>query len=126
MKDEKTLISIVDDDEIIRKLLTVFLLRSAYEIAFEAVNGADCIKKLQAAEVCPDVIIMDIEMPVMDGFETVIKIKSLWPSIKIIVHSGLRDLKAQNRMLALGADKYLFKGKESSGICEVVEELLTR
>lgn len=81
---------IVDDVERVRQDLTTFLtLAGNIEIIGEARNGLEAIQLVK--DLCPQVILMDLEMPVMDGFEAARQIKVLQPSCRLIaltIHAG--------------------------------------
>lgn len=107
-------IAIVDDSPVVR-LFTGFLLkRFGFEIAFEAENGHQAISLMTRAETLPDLILMDIEMPVMDGFKTASILKSRWPDVKIIALSDKNDPLAISQILEAGADRFLSKQKDIS------------
>ncbi|MCR8557838.1 response regulator [Mucilaginibacter sp. BJC16-A38] len=121
---EKPLIAIVDDDQVYRVLLRFLLTKNNYNLAFEAKNGADCICQLQESLLFPNLIIVDLEMPIMDGFRTVKLIKLHWPEIKIIAHSSILDPTARQRVIACGANDFIAKGNQTIKICELVQKVL--
>lgn len=100
---------IVDDMPQVRHDLRQLLeLTGEMEIVGEATNGQDAIRL--SAELSPDVIIMDLEMPGMDGFEAArqIKAQAYKPRIVILsIHAGMEELQ---RARATGADAFLIKG----------------
>lgn len=103
-------IAIVDDSAIFQKLLFFYLDSYGYNVAFQAENGAECIEILNKTIHHPDIIILDINMPVMNGFETAKKIKSNWPSIIVIAYSSDDDQYTQEKIISCGADKFIYKG----------------
>jgi DNA-binding NarL/FixJ family response regulator len=76
-------ILLVDDHEIVRKgVRTLFANNDSCEVCGEAQNGMDAVRMV--AELSPDVVILDLTMPGMNGFETAAKIREIAPSIRII------------------------------------------
>jgi DNA-binding NarL/FixJ family response regulator len=98
---------IVDDQEQVRKGLDCLLGYSPQvHVVGQAVHGADALA--QIAECHPDVVLMDIQMPVMDGLEATRRIKALWPEIRVIIHTIYA--RYQTKALAAGADLFMLKG----------------
>ncbi len=101
-------IIIVDDHEIFRDGLRIALRKDpTIEIAGEAENGAKAIEL--ATLVRPDVVIMDIQMPVMDGIEATRKLRKLFPNLPVIALSMFQDEQHIIDMLDAGASGYLLK-----------------
>jgi len=73
----------------------------------EAANGAEAITMCD--EVSPDVILMDINMPVIDGIEATVKIREKYPNIKIIALTSYVDKKLVTSILKAGAISYIIK-----------------
>ncbi|SDD97075.1 Response regulator receiver domain-containing protein [Mucilaginibacter pineti] len=117
---ETPAIVVVDDDALYRKVLILLLKKHRFQIFFEAENGSDCLSRMAAIIALPHVVILDIEMPVMDGFETAKKLKEKWPQVKIVAHSAILDARARDKIMAAGADHFLVKGYESARIAEAV------
>src|SRR6266536_5097208 len=93
-------LAIVDDHNLFRKgLITLINLadKNNYIVVFEAENGKDLMTKLDK-KVLPDIILMDIDMPDMDGFETVLWLQEHYPSISILVVSMIEKEEAIVRM----------------------------
>jgi two-component system invasion response regulator UvrY len=103
-------IAIVDDHQLFRKGLIGLLeaFDGAYKVLFEASNGQDLQTKLKAG-VFPDIILLDINMPSMDGFETVTWLNSQHPELKVLVISMVEREESIVRMLKLGVSGYLTK-----------------
>lgn len=87
----------------LRALLTLY---PEFEVVGLACNGQEAVQ--MAEEYRPDVILMDIQMPVMDGLEAIKLVKEKWPMIKVIALTMYIDNK--DEALAAGADMHLLKG----------------
>lgn len=111
----KIRLGLVDDHNLFRKglikLVNLGDHENKYEIQFEAENGSDLKDKIDRKRL-PDIIMMDIDMPDMDGFETVAWLNKYFPSVKVLVISMLETEEAIVRMLRLGVKGYLSKDIE--------------
>lgn len=109
MKDNTTRIALVDDHTLLRNGLAS-LIRSfeGYTVIFEADNGRDFIRQLQHHPQ-PDIILLDITMPGMNGFETAAWIKENTPGIRILVLSMMDNDEVVISMLRAGARGYILK-----------------
>lgn len=108
--DEQTPIRIllVDDHDMVRRGLAVFLL--AYDdlvLVGEATNGAEALEK--CAELQPDVVLMDLMMPVMDGITAIRLIRERYPKTQVIALTSFSEEKLVETALQAGAIGYLFK-----------------
>ncbi len=104
-------ILIVDDSEITRDMLVGFA-RRARLVVTEAVNGRDALAKIGAgAEVRPDLVLTDLEMPVMDGFELIAALRrdASLHELPIVVLSTRASDDDRRRALSAGADAYMIK-----------------
>ena len=100
---------IVDDNDDIRRLLRTKLSRSnVYDIVGEAADGQEAIE--QARELKPDVVLLDLAMPVMDGLQALPQIRTEVPGARVIVLSGFDHETMAPRALAAGAARYVEKG----------------
>ncbi len=101
---------IVDDSMFIRNIVgRIFREEPGIEVVGTAVDGLDAIAK--AAELKPDVVTLDVEMPRMTGLEAIRKIRAAWPPVKIVMLSTLTELGARVTVDALlnGANDYVSK-----------------
>lgn len=100
---------IVDDNEDIRLLLRMELERDGrFEVLGEAADGLQGIMLAERTQ--PDVIILDLAMPVMDGLQALPELKRVCPSSKIVVLSAFSATMVAEEALACGADTYIEKG----------------
>ncbi len=117
-------ILVVEDDRFLRELITQKLTREGYDVN-EAVDGEDGVKK--AEEKKPDVILMDLILPGIDGFEAITKIKEKpdFENTPIIILSNLGQRDDIERGLKLGAVDFLVKAHFTPGeIIEKIEKVL--
>jgi DNA-binding NarL/FixJ family response regulator len=100
---------ITDDHETVRRGLTVFLRAlSGFETVGEAGDGEEAVKK--AALLKPDLVLMDISMPIMDGIEATQIIHRNHPTTKILILTSFSEEDHVRRALDAGASGYLQKG----------------
>lgn len=110
---------IVDDADPIRLLLRGLLANAqGIEVVGEAGDGAEAIKL--ARELRPDVIIMDVTMPVMDGIEATSAIVEKFPHIRVLGLSISADNETAEAMVAAGAADYLTKGGAAADLIAAV------
>lgn len=104
-----TTIALVDDHELLRSgLAAIINTFEGYRVILEADNGKVFIQNIKNKPV-PDIILLDITMPVMDGYETAAWIKANLPDTKVLVLSMLENDRAIIRMLKNGARGYILK-----------------
>lgn len=105
-------IGIVDDHFFIRQAIKIAFEKSNMLSFFEAENGLDMVEKLKKTSILlfPSILIIDINMPKMDGFKAVEWLKEHYPKIKIIILTMRNDDEAIVKMLQLGVNSYLSKG----------------
>lgn len=119
-------IALVDDHILLRAgLASVIGNFEGFTIIFEADNGKEFIDKLKDHPE-PDIVLLDITMPVMDGFETAQWIKKNRPKIKIIVLSMMDDENSIIRMIRHGARGYLLKDSRPVVLKKALYEVLNK
>jgi signal transduction histidine kinase/AmiR/NasT family two-component response regulator len=112
---------VIDDTEDLRDLMGIALTRAGMTVVGEAGNGLEGIDVVRAEH--PDVVLLDLSMPVMDGLQALPHIRQVVPEATIIVLSGFGAAQMADRALDSGADGYLQKGLSLRGIIERVREI---
>jgi CheY-like chemotaxis protein len=101
-------IVVVDDNDDVRRLIRVQIERlQTYEVVGEAADGAEAIDVVRAQQ--PDVVFLDLAMPVMDGYEALPLILQAAPDCRVVVLSSFDQATAAAKSLAAGASKYVEK-----------------
>jgi DNA-binding NarL/FixJ family response regulator len=114
---------IADDMSEIRRLLARTLdTQDDFEVAGQASDGQEAIERCR--ELRPDILILDINMPVLNGFEALPELRDLLPDGLIVVFSGFDARRAEPRALELGADAYIEKGTPGAELVERLRALV--
>ena len=124
---KKTPIAIVDDKLLLRKSLQEQLqYNQSIEVLFTAENGIDFLKQMEELpkNSHPLVVLMDIEMPIMDGLETVLISKQIYPEIHFLMLTAFSDYDKIFDAIKAGASGYLLKEEKISKIVSSITELL--
>ncbi len=116
-------ILVVDDEEMMRTLLSKILQRDGYNI-LTAEDGAHALELLQSEKI--DLVISDVKMPRMSGFDLLKHIKEEHPKIGVIIMTAYGDTYTVKDALLLGADEYITKPFKSFEISLVVERAYWR
>jgi DNA-binding NarL/FixJ family response regulator len=112
---------IVDDmPQVRRELRTLLPLAGDIQIAGEAANGQEAIE--QAAALQPDVILMDLEMPIVDGYEATRQIKTRQPTCRVIALTIHADEVTRQQANRAGVDEFIEKGAPLSSLIQAVTE----
>ncbi|GKW45543.1 response regulator transcription factor [Planococcus sp. NCCP-2050] len=116
-------ILLVDDHEMVRIGVSAYLQSQAdMEVAGEAANGEEAVK--MALELRPDVILMDMVMPVMNGAEATEAIIREWPEAKIMIVTSFLDDDKVYPALKAGAVSYVLKTSKASRIADSIRETM--
>lgn len=113
---------IVDDAAFMRLTLKAILERNGFDIAGEAENGAIGVKKYK--ELKPDIVTMDITMPIMDGIQALKEIKSFDPDAKIVMISAVGQKPFIYEAVAFGAKSFIVKPFEEKHLVKALSQVL--
>jgi DNA-binding NarL/FixJ family response regulator len=118
-------IVLVDDHVLLRNGLAELVKSLGHNVLFEAGNGKDFMSKLNEKHL-PDMILMDINMPEMDGYETAQWIKINQPDIKVLALSMYDNETSIIRMLKCGAKGYILKDAEPAELRAAIEAVMSK
>jgi DNA-binding NarL/FixJ family response regulator len=126
METEKINIAIVDDHTLFRNGVAALMGEFAeLNIVFEAENGLQ-MQQMLVKQPLPQVILMDINMPVMDGYEATSWLKANYPFIKVLALSMFEDDSAVIRMIKSGAGGYVLKESKPRELLEAIKAIYTK
>lgn len=109
---DTTKVALVDDHKLFRKgMLELINGFTGFEVVWEAENGKDFTQKI-APQNLPDVVLLDISMPVMDGYETARWLEQRFPEVKILALSMHNDDETIMKMLKSGVNGYVLKNAD--------------
>lgn len=112
---------IIDDSKTSRSVLRNILEEHGYEVLAEAENGQEGYEKY--CELKPDLVTLDITMPIMDGIETLVKIKEFDPSATVIMVTAAGQKNKMLEAIRLGAAEFVTKPFETGQIVNIIESL---
>ena len=123
---EPKYIAIVDDHAMFRKgLASLINLFPMYKVLFDAANGKDFIAQLKPPHL-PDIVLLDITMPEMDGYATSDWIRANHPEIKVIALSTMDSENAIIKMIRHGAKGYVLKDAEPAELKMAFDEVMSK
>jgi DNA-binding NarL/FixJ family response regulator len=124
--NKKVKVAIADDHTLLRNALARLVNSfDRYTVLLEADNG----KQLRAGimqHLVPDIVLLDINMPEMDGFETTIWLRKNYPHIKVLVLSMLSDERSIIKMFRLGAKGYLLKNTDPEELKTALDSVMDK
>jgi len=122
-EERPTLVMVVDDSITVRKVTTRLLERNGMEVV-TAKDGVDAIARLQDIE--PDIMLLDIEMPRMDGFEVATRVRhdERLSGLPIVMITSRTGEKHRERALSIGVNVYLGKPYQEAQLLEVISQLV--
>jgi DNA-binding NarL/FixJ family response regulator len=117
-------VAIVEDNLVIRSVYASMLQSLHYYLIAEATNGKEFLDELETAVLLPDVCLLDVQMPKMNGFETTVLLKKKFPEIKVLAYSMHCAQKDITRILECGADGFIEKGTDAKALGKAIETLI--
>ncbi len=116
-------IAIADDHAVYKEGIEIVLnLYPDMKVVIKANNGADLLDKIKDNE--PDVVLLDLRMPVMDGLTTLVELHKHHPNVKVIMLTLTSDCSIENDARKLGANAYLSKSSDSGTITSTIREVI--
>ena len=116
-------ILIVDDHELVRRgVRSILVTRPEWEICGEAADGSDAVEK--ARDLKPDVVLLDITMPHMNGLDAARIIRRDVPRAKVIILSQYEGAEMRSRALEAGAEGYVSKSDASRQLLMAIDSLI--
>ena len=114
---------VADDHLVVRRGIGALLASlPGVEVVAEAITGADALREAQLAR--PDVVIMDIQMPVMDGIEATRRLATLLPEVAVLVLTMFEDDESVLSAMRAGARGYLLKGAQQQDILAAIRSVV--
>lgn len=115
-------ILLVDDAAFMRMMLKDILTKNGYTVVGEAENGLKAIDKYR--ELKPDLALMDITMPEMDGLQALKKIKAEWPDAKVVMCSAMGQQAMVIDAIQSGARDFIVKPFQADRVLEAVRKVV--
>ena len=113
---------VAEDETLVREaLLSLLALHPNFEIAGEAINGKQAVEL--SAALRPDLVVMDIQMPVMNGIDATIQIKANHPEMKILMLTTFDDDQLVVQVMSSGANGYILKDCGAQQIAAAIESI---
>lgn len=116
----KITVAMADDHALFRAgVKTVLASKKDVQLIGEADNGLQLLNLLK--EVVPDIILLDIQMPIMDGIQALYEIKRDYPNVKVLILSMHNDHSMITKLMEIGANAYLTKNSDSETIYRAIK-----
>lgn len=117
-----TKVALVDDSPVFRNGIQEILSLWGYEVILTAIHGKDLLRQLTTANT-PEICITDLNMPVMNGYETIAALREKWPGIKVIAFSITNSSYEELRALQAGAHAFVSKTGSIIELQKVLQDM---
>ncbi|MDC8002451.1 response regulator transcription factor [Aureisphaera galaxeae] len=116
-------IAIADDHTLVRSGITMILRsNSDFAVVQQSENGRELLEGLEQSH--PDVVLLDLEMPVLSGSETLIEIRKLYPDVRVLILTMHNNDAFIVRMMELGANGYLIKNSDPDEVIRAIYKVV--
>jgi len=120
-------IALIDDHQLVRGGLKLLLQSMPeFKVTMEAGNGKEFLEALSHTKTSPDIALLDVTMPIMDGFETSRVLCDMHPKIRIVALSVHDNTEVVNKMIDCGAHAYLLKDSASDTVRETLLQVFEK
>lgn len=127
MKKPHIHIAIADDHALFCDGLKLIInSRPDFELVLEAHNGQELLDGIRTLKTPPDVVLLDLKMPVKDGIETTIELRAIYPQIRILILTMLDQNDYIIHLLDLGASGYLLKNSSAQEVLLAIENVVQK
>lgn len=120
---KNTSVLVVDDDSLMREMLKAILRSEKYQVVGEASNGEDAIAL--CAKLKPKLVLLDIQMPKMDGLQALEAIRQAQPAVKVIMVSAEATMDKVTEAIKKGAAGFVVKPFNAARVLDKVSECIT-
>lgn len=125
MENQKIKIGLAEDQLLFRKGLTAMLNdQSAFDVAIETSNGEELINRIKETGVVPDIVLLDLRMPVLNGIDTTKILKKEYPDLPVLILSAHNEERFIVHMVELGVNGYLDKNSEPEEVIRAIETIV--
>ncbi len=120
-------IAITDDHHLVAEVLADYIRRfDQYDVVFVAANGRDLLNQIQRTNKVPDIALVDLHIPEMDGFETTLQLRQLYPTVRVLALSMTDREEHIVRVVRNGARGYLLKGCRSAELRQALDDVMVK
>ncbi|HYV95214.1 MAG TPA: response regulator transcription factor [Chitinophagales bacterium] len=120
-------IALTDDHQLVRSGIKMLIENfPEFKVVVEASNGKELLEKLALLKVLPEIAMVDVAMPVMDGFETTRELIRQYPKLRVVALSVHDDLQSVNSMIESGANAYLLKDSSPQIVRNTLQQVFEK
>ena len=117
-------IMMCDDHAMVMNTMGDLLRRENFEVIATTVSGKACIEAIESGLI-PDILILDISMPDMPGYQVALHVRNHYPDIKVLIFSMITDENAVKAMIRIGVNGFAFKNLTHNELTEIIRNILS-